>query len=612
MSNSLTATQQLNAGQQLTSANGKARLVMQLDGNLVLYRNDTNAALWASGTNGKAVSYAIMQNDGNLVCYEASGAPDWASGTNGNSGAYLVLDDDGNLIIYNAANTAIWASNTVQWDFTPSTVAAHAILGVAAKAPAPWPYLVMPTAPGWTFKARSNGTAWADAPFGWAQVPSPGIAGRKMGTDTIIHVASMSKPVCVTALMALIEDGQAISDGVHGIGALAVTSAMSFSPVGRPAVPPQLVQVPKWLAPALSSAAFAQQLVSGGLLNLVPQALKSLVSEFASGQAYLAPSPAVPPGYAGIIAMLGAGVAVPRYNDTFLPLVKPRLLAKAASLGVAYAEGANVASVKIDQLIRHQSALRNGFTDQAPLALIPSAVTVQPRDGGHATCDIWAYLLAYLRQDADAGTGYKNDDYNVLGGIVEQCSGMTYDDYIAARLFSDPRFAALRRYVTTPNKSAAYYERMSPGWGVTNAFPSPLAFPGGDPFPDYRGWGGAGGFYFTADQITDWLYALYTEQSVQRTALGGATSAPLLSAASLSTLFGTTAYFAAGSTGNIAGWTTYTHNGGTNFGAGNCAGVYGVAVSPRGTVATAFLCANGDFDAGNSFSAALNDIITRG
>lgn len=112
--------QQLNAGQELRSDNGWLRLIMQGDGNLVLYRTQTMQPLWASGTDGRPVAVAVMQGDGNLVAYGADGTPYWDSGTWGHPGAAAVLQDDGNLVIYDAAGGYLWDSGTVVgWD-TPT------------------------------------------------------------------------------------------------------------------------------------------------------------------------------------------------------------------------------------------------------------------------------------------------------------------------------------------------------------------------------------------------------------------------------------------------------------------------------------------------------------
>jgi hypothetical protein len=57
---------------------------LQSDGNLVPY-NATHHAVWATGTNGKYATYALMQSDGNFVLYTAGGKAVWATHTNGKS-----------------------------------------------------------------------------------------------------------------------------------------------------------------------------------------------------------------------------------------------------------------------------------------------------------------------------------------------------------------------------------------------------------------------------------------------------------------------------------------------------------------------------------------------
>lgn len=115
MANRLNPNGRLLPGTSISSDDGRFSLVMQGDGNLVLYRNGAGA-LWATGTAGKQVAFAVMQNDGNLVLYTPNGAPVWASGTHGNPGSVLILQDDGNLVIYAPGSRTIWASNTREPD----------------------------------------------------------------------------------------------------------------------------------------------------------------------------------------------------------------------------------------------------------------------------------------------------------------------------------------------------------------------------------------------------------------------------------------------------------------------------------------------------------------
>ncbi|MFI6144577.1 DNRLRE domain-containing protein [Streptomyces sp. NPDC051109] len=114
----------LASGQTYTTPSVK--LVMQSDGNLVLYHrtggDGKGGALWASETYGNPGAYAVMQADGNLVVYkqdggEGKGGALWASQTYGNPGARLQLQADGNLVIYKSGTSSgwqngLWATDT--------------------------------------------------------------------------------------------------------------------------------------------------------------------------------------------------------------------------------------------------------------------------------------------------------------------------------------------------------------------------------------------------------------------------------------------------------------------------------------------------------------------
>ena len=97
----------LNRNQSISS--NTARLVMQSDGNLVVY-DEFNRARWASNTVGQGWT-ARFQTDGNFVVYTASNRPVWASNTDGRPGSRLVVQDDGNVVIYDGSR-AVWATGT--------------------------------------------------------------------------------------------------------------------------------------------------------------------------------------------------------------------------------------------------------------------------------------------------------------------------------------------------------------------------------------------------------------------------------------------------------------------------------------------------------------------
>jgi cell wall-associated NlpC family hydrolase len=89
----------LHANNSLLSTDGRFRLIMQGDGNLVAY--GPAGAVWDTATSGAGNS-AVMQTDGNLVVYTAAGKALWGSGTDGLGASSLVMQNDGNLVIYTA------------------------------------------------------------------------------------------------------------------------------------------------------------------------------------------------------------------------------------------------------------------------------------------------------------------------------------------------------------------------------------------------------------------------------------------------------------------------------------------------------------------------------
>ncbi|XP_066510859.1 B-type lectin plumieribetin-like [Hoplias malabaricus] len=107
--NSLSTSQELHKGECLISNNGNFKAIFQDDSNFVVY---TWKPIWASNTDGKPGNRLVMQGDGNLVIYDNSGHPLWASNSCNNSTGQdlrLTLNNDGKLVI-NKAATVLWSS----------------------------------------------------------------------------------------------------------------------------------------------------------------------------------------------------------------------------------------------------------------------------------------------------------------------------------------------------------------------------------------------------------------------------------------------------------------------------------------------------------------------
>ncbi|MFI7494374.1 hypothetical protein ACH9D2_06600 [Kocuria sp. M4R2S49] len=110
----LKSGEQLALGEFLTSPDNKAKLILQDDGNLVLYRLEDGFALWSTQTQGKGVVRAVIQPDNNFVLLTPNG-PAWHTETShvaggGKPGGWIQVQDDGNIAVYNAENKALWAS----------------------------------------------------------------------------------------------------------------------------------------------------------------------------------------------------------------------------------------------------------------------------------------------------------------------------------------------------------------------------------------------------------------------------------------------------------------------------------------------------------------------
>lgn len=69
----------------------------------------SNTALWESKTSGQNCVKLIMQPDGNLVLYTSASHPVWKTGTSGKGSSYATMQDDGNFVLY-LQGAATWAS----------------------------------------------------------------------------------------------------------------------------------------------------------------------------------------------------------------------------------------------------------------------------------------------------------------------------------------------------------------------------------------------------------------------------------------------------------------------------------------------------------------------
>ena len=106
----LNVNQIIYGNQYIMSDDNRFLLILQDDGNLVLY-GPGYIPLWSAGTAGKGGTHLTLQSDGNLVLYTANNVAVWASGTHNSGANELLIQNDGNAVLY-SPNGAKWSTGT--------------------------------------------------------------------------------------------------------------------------------------------------------------------------------------------------------------------------------------------------------------------------------------------------------------------------------------------------------------------------------------------------------------------------------------------------------------------------------------------------------------------
>lgn len=107
----LNTSQSLSSGNYIASSDKRYALLMQTDGNMVLYGPGYHV-LWSTQTGGNPYATLWMQSDGNMVVYNSSNQAIWASGTTGKGVTVAYMQTDGNFVAYNSSGGAVWGSGT--------------------------------------------------------------------------------------------------------------------------------------------------------------------------------------------------------------------------------------------------------------------------------------------------------------------------------------------------------------------------------------------------------------------------------------------------------------------------------------------------------------------
>ena len=109
----LVAGETIPSGKCIASPHGQYFLYMSPDGNFYIYDYALGQASWGANTYGHPGAYALLQMDGNFVVNDVNGVTLWSSGTGGSYAERLDMEDDGRIIIYKSA----WNSQTSTGQF---------------------------------------------------------------------------------------------------------------------------------------------------------------------------------------------------------------------------------------------------------------------------------------------------------------------------------------------------------------------------------------------------------------------------------------------------------------------------------------------------------------
>ncbi|GAA1182632.1 hypothetical protein F4556_001530 [Kitasatospora gansuensis] len=103
------------AGDSVGADNGMSQLVLQSDGNLVLYKftGADSYPVWASGTRGDGVVRVDWSRSGYVKLLNSSGGIVCTMGAlNPAPGGHAELRNDGNLVFLNSSGNATWSTGT--------------------------------------------------------------------------------------------------------------------------------------------------------------------------------------------------------------------------------------------------------------------------------------------------------------------------------------------------------------------------------------------------------------------------------------------------------------------------------------------------------------------
>jgi len=448
----------------------------------------------------------------------------------------------------------------------------------------------IPAVPGCVFMVRRDGQPFVSVAAGWARMPT-GAPGSvtvddhlPMSEETVVHIASMAKSICAVAVAALMDDWNNLFERLRHL------------PAPPTANPPAMIDpdtVPAAIRPLFEQPRLAMR-IDGELMPRIPPRWRPWVVASANRpQAASIPPRHTYPFAAGLL------ISVLRLWDKLTPatpvlrLMHRRLVMEAHVAGLTVVSRADTNLLTLMDLLRHESGLREEDATDGNAA--------EPADG-LASYPLWPRVINVLNDGRIQAAGYRNVNFSILGAVIEAVTEQRYTDWVRFRVLGDAtRFPAIERRAVPRALAAKYY----PDGFATLANPAAT----GVFHPDYTNWSANGGFYVTASEFTDWMYAVYAGLPVR----GGT---PIVSGGGRTLLFGADPIFSGGnrlSMVNTAGTAYYgfEKNGGTGVAGGSTNGNLKIFTPQHagGPVYTAFVLMNGAAAAERFFDPLFAELM---
>ena len=148
---------------------------------------------------------------------------------------------------------------------------------------------------------------------------------------------------------------------------------------------------------------------------------------------------------------------------------------------VTYYDG-EICDITVRQLLAHTSGFTNKESDY------PSATN-------DMSLMEWTATISGKKVDSKPGTeySYSNVNYNLLGAVIEQATGMSYKEYMETEILQP--LGLMNTYVKLPSDDERIVQGSRPGYRLSFTYTIPVA-PGQIP---------AGYFYSNASDMARWL-----------------------------------------------------------------------------------------------------------